>query len=84
MPRNTTRLRAGNGRRGLRVPPGAASRYTWAMDFALSLTMLTALALVIGAVWLWRRGGARRQVWLMLLLAGVMLANVAIWSLPPP
>ncbi len=54
------------------------------MDFVLSLVMLAAIVLVIGAAWLWSRGGARRQVWLMLLLAGVMLANVAIWSLPPP
>jgi len=54
------------------------------MDFVLSLTMLAAIVLVIGAIWLWRRGGATRQVWLMLVLAGVMLGNVAIWSLPPP
>jgi flagellar biogenesis protein FliO len=53
------------------------------MDFVLSLTMLAAIALVIGAAWLWRRGGATRQAWLMLVLAGVMLANVALWSLPP-
>ena len=74
----------GNGRPGLRVPPEATSRYNPAMDFVLSLVMLAAIALVIGAAWLWRRGGARRQAWLMLVLAGVMLANVAIWSLPPP
>ena len=54
------------------------------MDFVLSLTMLAAIVLVIGAAWQWRRGGATRQVWLMLVLAGGMLANVAIWSLPPP
>ncbi|WP_162531628.1 hypothetical protein [Croceibacterium mercuriale] len=69
---------------GLRVPPVATSRYSRAMDFVLSLTMLAAIALVIGAAWLRRRGGATRQMWLMLVLAGVMLANVAIWSLPPP
>ena len=54
------------------------------MDFVLSLTMLAAIALIIGAAWLWRRGGATRQACLMLVLAGVMLVNVAIWSLPPP
>ena len=78
------RVRAGNGRAGLRVPPKATSRYSPAMDFVLSLTMLAAILLVIGAAWMWRRGGAKRQVWLMLVLAGVMLGNIAIWSLPPP
>jgi len=54
------------------------------MDLALSLTVLAAIALTAGAAWHWRTRGATRQVWLMLVLAVVMLANVAIWSLPPP
>ena len=54
------------------------------MDLVLSLVTLTALALVAGAIFLWRRGGAGRQVWLMLLLAVVMIANVLIWALPAP
>jgi hypothetical protein len=54
------------------------------MDLILSLVTLTALALVAGAIFLWRRGGAGRQVWLMLLLAVVMIANVLIWALPAP
>lgn len=48
----------------------------------LSLLMLTALALVGGAVYLWRREGYRRQAVLMLVLAAIALANVAIWTLP--
>lgn len=52
------------------------------MAAALSLLVLTMFALVIGAAWLWRRGGARKQVVLMLVLAAVMGINVAIWTLP--
>ena len=51
--------------------------------FALSLTLLAALALAGGAIALWRRGD-RRKSGLMALAALVALANVAIWSLPPP
>jgi len=54
------------------------------MDLILSLVTLTALALVAGAIYLWRRNGAGRQVWLMLLLAVVMIANVLVWALPAP
>ena len=52
------------------------------MAAALSLLVLMALALVAGAVWLSRRGGSRKQVALMLVLAAVMAVNVAIWTLP--
>lgn len=52
-------------------------------DFALSLTMLAALALLGGAIVLWRRG-ERRKGLLMAGAALVALANVAIWSLPAP
>jgi hypothetical protein len=54
------------------------------MPVALSLLVLTTFALVIGAAWLWRRGGSRKQVALMLVLAAVLAANVAIWTLPGP
>jgi len=50
-------------------------------DAALSLAMLTALALVAGAVFLWRRGERQRPS-LMAVLAAVMFINVVIWSLP--
>jgi len=51
-------------------------------DIALSLTMLMVIALPAGAYVLWRRGGNRKQVTLMLVLAVVMAANVAIWGAP--
>jgi hypothetical protein len=54
------------------------------MKIALSLLVLTTLAMLIGAVALWRRGGSRKQIALMLVLAVVLAANVAIWSLPVP
>jgi|TARA_B110001454_G_scaffold209172_1_gene222404 hypothetical protein len=52
-------------------------------SFVLSLAMLTAMALVGGAIVLFRRG-LRKQPVLMLILAAVMLGNVVIWSIPTP
>ena len=51
-------------------------------DLALSLMVLTAFAMVLGAVYLLRRGGAKKQALLMLVLALVMAVNVGIWTLP--
>ena len=48
----------------------------------MSIVMLAAIALVAGAYFLWRRGGSGRQVFLMIVLALIMLANVAIWTVP--
>ena len=50
-------------------------------DAALSLAMLTALALLAGAVFLWRKGERQRPA-LMAIIAAVMITNVVIWSLP--
>lgn len=52
------------------------------MDLALSLVMFAALALIAGAVFLWFKRRARKQALLMLVLAAVMLGNVAIWTVP--
>lgn len=52
------------------------------MDLILSALMLVAVALVAGAFFLWRRDGMKKQVWLMLLLAMVMIGNVLIWTVP--
>ncbi len=52
------------------------------MATVLSLLVLTMFALIGGAVFLWRRGGARRQALLMLVLAAVIAVNIAIWTLP--
>lgn len=53
------------------------------MDLALSLLVLAAAAMVLGAWLAWRQGDAKRAV-LMLVLAAVMAANVAIWAIPGP
>ncbi|WAC24243.1 hypothetical protein [Blastomonas sp. SL216] len=50
-------------------------------SFVLSIAMLTAIALIFGAIALFRRG-QRKQPALMLVLAVVMIANVVIWSMP--
>lgn len=52
------------------------------MDLALSLLMLSALALLAGAFYLCRSRGERQRPLLMALLAVVMLVNVGIWTLP--
>lgn len=51
------------------------------LDAALSLLMLASIALVGGAVFLFRRGERQRPV-LMLTLASVMMINLIIWTLP--
>lgn len=51
-------------------------------ETVLSLMVLTALALLAGAFWLWRKRQAGRQALLMLVLAAVIAVNVALWILP--
>lgn len=51
-------------------------------DIVLSIVMLAALALVAGAVVLWRRTGQVKQPALMLLLAVIAVMNVLIWTIP--
>ena len=51
------------------------------MDAVLSIVALGAIALVVGAFLLWRRG-ATTQVWLMLVLALVLVVNLLIWTVP--
>lgn len=53
-------------------------------DLLLSLTMLSAVALIAGGVVLWVKRGEKRKALLMMVAALVALANVAIWSLPAP
>ncbi|AZI34634.1 hypothetical protein NT2_02_02220 [Caenibius tardaugens NBRC 16725] len=52
------------------------------MDTVLSILVLAAIALLSGAFFLWRRGGARRQVVLMVVLAVIAIINVGIWTVP--
>lgn len=51
-------------------------------EIVLSIVMLAALALVAGAVVLWRRTGEVRNPALMVLLAAIAVVNVLIWTLP--
>jgi uncharacterized membrane-anchored protein len=51
------------------------------VDTALSIVVLGVVALVLGAIALWRRG-VRRQALLVLLLAAIAAGNVAIWVVP--
>jgi uncharacterized membrane protein len=51
-------------------------------DIVLSIVMLAAFALVLGAYALWRRTGEAKNPALMVLLAVVAVINVLIWTLP--
>ncbi|MEL7199084.1 MAG: hypothetical protein AAGL10_12290 [Pseudomonadota bacterium] len=53
-------------------------------DLVLSIVMLAAVALVVGAFFLWRRTGEAKQPALMVVLAVVAVANVLIWTVPTP
>lgn len=47
----------------------------------LSIMMLAAIALLLGAVATWRKA-ARKQALLMALLALIIAGNVAVWVVP--
>ena len=52
------------------------------MDAILSVLVLAAVALIGGAILLWRRDGLTKQVVLMLAAAAVMIGNVLILGVP--
>ena len=52
------------------------------LDTVLSITVLAAILLVVGAFLMWRRTGNVKTALLMVLLAVVALVNVAIWVVP--
>lgn len=62
----------------MRVDWPGSRGYEAGMDLVLSLVMLAAAGLAVGAVWQWRRG-ARRQATLLGVLVVVMVVNVLIW-----
>ncbi len=47
-----------------------------------SLALFAVLLLVRGSWKRWRRDGASLQMWLMIVAALVILANIAIWVVP--
>ena len=52
------------------------------MNVVLSIVMLAAIALIVGAFFMWRSTGDGKKAALMLLLAAIAIANVAIWTVP--
>lgn len=52
------------------------------MNVTLSIMMLAAIALLAGSAFLWFARSQRKQAGLMALLAFIMIANVAIWTVP--
>jgi hypothetical protein len=48
----------------------------------LSIAVLASFALIGGGVWLFIKGGNRKQGLLMLLAAIVLLVNVLVWVAP--
>lgn len=52
------------------------------LDVVLSVVMLAAILLVIGAFFMWRRTGEAKQPALMVVLALIAIANVLIWTIP--
>lgn len=53
-------------------------------NIMLSIAMIAVFALAIGGVWIWSKKGERQRGLLMLAAALVILANVAIWTVPMP
>ncbi|MEE4199370.1 hypothetical protein [Erythrobacter sp.] len=51
-------------------------------DLVLSIVMLAAILLLLGAYALWKRTGEAKQPALMVVLALVAIANVLIWTVP--
>lgn len=52
------------------------------LDIVLSIVMLAAFLLVVGAFFLWRRTGEAKRPLLMVLLSLIAIANVLIWTVP--
>lgn len=52
------------------------------MSVVLSIVMLAALALLVGAFMLWKRTGDTKKALLMVFLAAIAALNVAIWTVP--
>jgi hypothetical protein len=51
-------------------------------NLILSIAAFAGFALLWGAWQLWQREGLGQKVWLMVLAALVIFANIAIWTVP--
>ncbi len=60
----------------------AITEFAGNVGLTLSLVMLAALALLVGAFALWRQTGDATKPVLMIILAAVAVVNVLIWTLP--
>ena len=47
---------------------------------ALAIAMIAAFLLVLGGIRMLRRGEYRRQGWLMIVAAMVLVGNVLVWT----
>lgn len=52
------------------------------VNFIISAATFTAVLLLFGAWRLSKRGGAAKQIWLMVAAALVIFVNLAIWITP--
>lgn len=53
-------------------------------DIILSVLMLAGIALLMGSIYLFRKGDDRKKAILMLVASLVMFGNLAIWLAPTP
>jgi EamA domain-containing membrane protein RarD len=51
-------------------------------NLILSIATFAAILLLFGAWKRWRSEGAGKQMWLMIVAALVIFANIAIWVVP--
>ena len=65
-----------------RMWDGLTAFFTGNADMVLSLVILVAMILVIGAIFLYRKTGELKQPLLMVLLALIAVINVLIWTVP--
>ena len=52
------------------------------LNLILSIAVFTGFLLLYGAWKRWQRDGAGQQMWLMIVAALVIFANIAIWVVP--
>ena len=52
------------------------------VNLLLTVALFAGVLLLIGAWKKWRRGDSGQQMWLMVIAALVIFANVAIWVVP--
>ncbi len=52
------------------------------IDAILTLAAFSAFALIWGAFRIKKRDGASQKFWLMLVVAAIILGNIAIWVVP--